>query len=288
MQEQEPQRKNTFRYTVTGEGECAIFMASQDTEETVVFPQEIDGLRVTGLGAQACNGCAHIRTVVIPEGVRVIGMQAFRLCKNLSEVHLPASLEDLGYYPFLYCHAISLITVPKGAPNAAALQKELSFTDPPLLAIEGEGAGNVDENGKTSLYTYTPYGDGAYEILYEKTAVLTPTPYDQAQVEALLQAAAAYSLVLEEKRTYDVYSSDGIDPNDVDISQTVLPIGAENLIVQNGALVGFFYAKDGLSGARFLNETSLGTVTKTDKQLCYGHPLDYYTYTTQTLRIKKK
>ncbi|MBP3437627.1 MAG: leucine-rich repeat domain-containing protein [Clostridia bacterium] len=287
MPKQESKTKNTFRYSVKENGECAVFMASQETEKTVVFPERIDGYQVTEIGAGACNGCQSVETVIIPEGVRKIGMQAFRLCKSLSHIHLPSTLEDLGYTPFLYCHAISLITLPKGACNAAALQKELNFFDKPILALQGEGAGKIDENGKTGIYTYTPYGDGAYEILYEKAPSLTVMPYEKAEVDAFLQEAMAYSLLLEEKKTYDVYSSDGVDPNDVDISHFPLPIGAANLIIENGALVGLLYAKDGFEGALFFNGTSLGTVSRVHKQLMLGHPLDYYMYTTRTLYLKK-
>ena len=55
----------------------------------------------------------ELKTIVIPEGVRVIGDGAFEHCKVLEEVVLPESLEEIQAGAFYKCERLKKIIIPK-------------------------------------------------------------------------------------------------------------------------------------------------------------------------------
>jgi len=66
-----------------------------DQADTII-PNEIDGKKVIGIGADAFKQCKGIQQLIIPEGIEYISEGAFADCSNLKKVILPRSLKQLS------------------------------------------------------------------------------------------------------------------------------------------------------------------------------------------------
>ena len=287
MSEQTNGSKNIFTYMPTAEGCCDILMGSTDTEETIKFPTEIDGLRVTGIGYQACKDCKNVKVVFVPEGVTCIKSFAFSGCTRLVRINLPTTLERVNA-DILYDNDAFLVTCSKG--KRPSWQIEESRFPPKSVLITGVGAGKDWGNGTVGIYTVSPIDETYCEILYQKKHFLRVAPYTATQAEAALAAVKqSYELTLKTVRTYDVYSSDGVDGDDRDEREENIDLKLENLVFsEDGTCLGVFYKDKSLGGILFLDGTTLGNVDCANRELCYGHPLDYYINTYQKLTLKKR
>ena len=113
-------------------------------EETVTFPSEIDGQKVTAIQLDddglwerdtvkhiiipdgytdilcrinyssygAFYACVNLETVSLPETLKTIGAHAFTHCSNLNQIILPKSLTSIGEAAFLYCSSLNKIEIP--------------------------------------------------------------------------------------------------------------------------------------------------------------------------------
>ena len=59
------------------------------------IPAEIDGKKITRIGANFFKGNTNIKNIKIANGIKSIGSSAFESCKNLKSVILPESLESI-------------------------------------------------------------------------------------------------------------------------------------------------------------------------------------------------
>ncbi len=136
---------SAFEYELTDDGNARItdYNAVNEYKE-IVFPEEIDGYKVTELGhvgtGSASNTVAgvlsndeKVEKVTIPDTVEVIGPSVFANCTNLKqvdfgncvkeiqewaflntaieEITLPDSLMELKYGAFTYCYSLESVTV---------------------------------------------------------------------------------------------------------------------------------------------------------------------------------
>ncbi len=113
-------------------------------EETVTFPSEIDGQKVTSIQLDddglwerdtvkhiiipdgytdilcrinyssygAFYACVNLETVSLPETLKTIGSHAFTSCSNLNQIILPKSLTAIGEEAFLNCVSLNKIEIP--------------------------------------------------------------------------------------------------------------------------------------------------------------------------------
>lgn len=83
-------------------------------EEIVNIPAEIDGEMVLGIGDNAFQMIAKIKSVNIPDGVKRIGESAFYYCPDLTTVEIPDSVTEIGRSAFAGCDYITSIVLPSG------------------------------------------------------------------------------------------------------------------------------------------------------------------------------
>ncbi len=78
----------------------------------VVIPETLGGRTVTEIG----NGCFYdnknIKSVTMPDTIKIVDDGAFRECLNLESVTLPKNLLLIGDYTFSYCKKLKNITIP--------------------------------------------------------------------------------------------------------------------------------------------------------------------------------
>ena len=80
---------------------------------SVKIPSTIAGKKVTVIGDYAFNnvfGC--LRSVIIPNSVKIIGNYAFEACRDLRSITIPSSVTSIGECAFSNCKSLKSITIP--------------------------------------------------------------------------------------------------------------------------------------------------------------------------------
>ncbi|MCI9561197.1 MAG: leucine-rich repeat domain-containing protein [Clostridia bacterium] len=138
-----------------------------------------------GSGVEAImNGafaaCENLKSVNIPETVKLIYPMAFMGCASLSSVELPEVLERIGYRAF-YQTGLEEIVIPA------------SVHDETVPDLDENGEQKKDEDGKLLTVTYMGIGYGAFHSCERlKLAVVN------ARVETLYAGVFGYCLALED------------------------------------------------------------------------------------------
>ena len=102
----------TYSYACLKDGTaCILSYAGEETD--VVVPESLDGHPVSTVGISAFQGM-KIKTLTLPEGIRVIGDSAFEGCDLLRSVTLPESLAVIGDCAFRDCVLLESIPLPSG------------------------------------------------------------------------------------------------------------------------------------------------------------------------------
>lgn len=95
------------------------------TATELVVPSEIDGNKVSGIGAYAFLGSSTIENVVISDGVKTIGDSAFYECSALKTVSIGADVEEIGDFAFGYSDALLNISVSSKNKNYCSVDNVL-------------------------------------------------------------------------------------------------------------------------------------------------------------------
>jgi hypothetical protein len=80
---------------------------------------------LTTINASAFKGCASLRTVTLPEGVKSINADAFTNCPNLETVSLPASISLINPPVFTGAYKVTFSVAPGGTWETGANGKLL-------------------------------------------------------------------------------------------------------------------------------------------------------------------
>lgn len=85
---------------------------SRDAEGELVIPAEIDGVRVTGIGDFAFDGCSGLTSINLPDSLTSIGEGAFRYCNALVSIIIPDSVKSISMMAFENCKSLENIILP--------------------------------------------------------------------------------------------------------------------------------------------------------------------------------
>jgi len=88
---------NDYYYTETDDGIILIYYKGDDSE--VIIPAQIDDKPVTEIGPD-CFMRKNMKSVIIPEGIKVIHSYAFRNCSSLENVTVSKTVEHIGTHAF--------------------------------------------------------------------------------------------------------------------------------------------------------------------------------------------
>jgi BspA type Leucine rich repeat region (6 copies) len=83
----------------------------------VTIPSTINGLPVTGIGADAFYESWNLTSVTIGNSVTSIGNEAFEDCIGLTNIAIPASVTSIGNYAFSACYFLTNCTIGEGVTN---------------------------------------------------------------------------------------------------------------------------------------------------------------------------
>lgn len=98
-----------YELSVNSNGTTATLTGYHGRFEKLRLPSEINGLRITAIGANVFQNNEYLKQIEIPSTVSSIGDYAFDGCYELVSVELPNSVTSIGNYLFRNC--ISLTTV---------------------------------------------------------------------------------------------------------------------------------------------------------------------------------
>ena len=103
-----------MKFYSNGDGTCCFAGVINPKEGThLVIPETSpEGETVVAIGSKSgCFGIEGIKSVIIPDTVKVIERSAFAYCKNLTSVIIPNSVEWIYYGAFKGCDKLELVTI---------------------------------------------------------------------------------------------------------------------------------------------------------------------------------
>lgn len=75
--------------------------------QTAIIPENVEEIYYVFCGA------SNLKSVQLPQTLRLIGYKAFQDCKSLEEINLPSQLDSIGPYAFWGCHSLTSIRLPR-------------------------------------------------------------------------------------------------------------------------------------------------------------------------------
>ncbi len=101
-------------YDLSGGEAKAVGVVDGFSQTDLTLPKDINGCPVTTVGESALSDCESLKTLAIPEGVRVLEYNAVASCPNLLSVSLPTTLEEIGMGAFILCTEMREVNIPEG------------------------------------------------------------------------------------------------------------------------------------------------------------------------------
>lgn len=147
-----------------------------DMSGDVEIPSEIDGYKVTALGANCFNSQNNVTSIIFPDSVEALQSNSICFMDNLEEVWLPENLAIIDSGNFCDCYALASVTIP-----ASVSYIESSFSGcENLKEIRFEGVCPIFEDN-----------DWSFENLSDECVIYVPDDQLDAYTQALADANGA-------------------------------------------------------------------------------------------------
>lgn len=101
-----------YEYTVNNRK--ATITKYVGNESNVIIPTNLFGYEVTEIGANAFHQCHSLKSITIPDSVKIIGDGAFSYCDELTTVELPFFMDEIQSGAFYGCTKLESIQIPYG------------------------------------------------------------------------------------------------------------------------------------------------------------------------------
>lgn len=105
-----PEYKNIFRYE---KNDDHIEIIEFYNSESVIIPEEIDNLPVTELGVFSFLGRDLLKSIKIPDNIKIIRELAFLSCHNLESVTISKGVNQIAWSTFSDCKNLKSVIIPK-------------------------------------------------------------------------------------------------------------------------------------------------------------------------------
>ncbi|MGM9693510.1 MAG: family 20 glycosylhydrolase [Alloprevotella sp.] len=154
--------------------------------------------------ANALFACHRLKTLTLPDSVRIIGSRACYACDGLTELVLPPALEEVGDEAFAACRRLRRLTV-QGTPHLGDMAfagldslRELRLTSPTpppaeasaFFGLRGKGIKLSVPRGSEKAYRAAPGWSTFFEKKVAEQAAalpnLIPVPTSVRQMEGML------------------------------------------------------------------------------------------------------
>lgn len=94
-----------------------VLLEYMGSESEIEIPTEIEGMKVVSIGKDAFKGNEYVEKLVIPENIRAIGISSFQGCIHLKTVEIANGLEQICSYAFRNCKDLESMTVPESVTD---------------------------------------------------------------------------------------------------------------------------------------------------------------------------
>ena len=157
---------------VKGVGSC--------TDSHIRIPERTpDGLRITAIGDSAFLGCATLKSITLPTGLREIGMYAF-YGSSLETISIGANVKSIGECCFVNCKSLKSISVDTSNAEYCALDGVLFSKDKTDLICYP--AGKTDSEFSMRLGVENVLSAAFYECSFLKTVRFNGTETDWSRI----------------------------------------------------------------------------------------------------------
>ena len=100
----------SLKYKFSEDGTVEI-TGCDKSAESVVIPEQIDGIKVTGIGNWSFTDCKNLSSIEISDNISGIGYYAFANCESLKEIKIPESVMYINIGAFSGCKNLTEITL---------------------------------------------------------------------------------------------------------------------------------------------------------------------------------
>ena len=100
-----------YQYSLLDDGSAEIVKYTGTTSDLKI-PAELDGNKVTSIGARAFQKSETLTAVTIPSEITTLGENAFNHCEKLTKLTLSEGLTVIGHGSFSYCTALEDVSIP--------------------------------------------------------------------------------------------------------------------------------------------------------------------------------
>ena len=141
-----------YDYKVNDDKESVTIEKYKDSGDVVSIPAEIDGYRVTAIGAEAFR-YRKLKSVSFPDGISSIGEQAFEYCQIAETLVLPANV-TVERSAFSYSEVLERVVIESGAVIKSGA---FGYCDDLIAVVCGDGS-SLENNA----FEYCPGMEEAY------------------------------------------------------------------------------------------------------------------------------
>ena len=139
-----------YTYTVS-DGKATILGCDQTISGDITIPETLGKATVTEIGSGAFNGCASLKSVIIPDNIKKIGFDAFYGCSALASVTIGNGVTEVPECAFGGCYKLTTVvfgnkvkSIYKGAFEDCGSLQSVVLPKSVTLIDNGAFFGNPD------------------------------------------------------------------------------------------------------------------------------------------------
>ena len=180
---------NTFFSSIAGvvydKGVTTLSICPPGRSDSLTVPAT-----VTTIGSSACNGCASLLEVKLPEGLTKIGDYAFQGCTRLTAMIIPTTVSQIGYSAFDSCSSLRNITIPSGVIDIAnyafsncdaMVEISVSVSNPNYAS-----AGGILYNKAVTRLIQCPAGKNGTSTIPGTVTIIEPRAFYHCSINSVL------------------------------------------------------------------------------------------------------
>jgi len=106
--------RRVIDFADNGDGTLTVVRCVDAQIDDLDIQFEAGACSVTAIAPKAFEGCAALRRVLLPQGLKAIGEMAFSGCARLSQLVIPGSVQRVGTLAFAKCMSLERVRIEPG------------------------------------------------------------------------------------------------------------------------------------------------------------------------------
>lgn len=124
----------------------AVITSCYAETKRLTIPEEIDGLKIAGIGDGVFSGNMLIEQVVLPEGLQWIGNNAFQNCEKLERIEFPSTLNRIGESAFQNCTQLGSISFAHSVEIGSSAFSNCTQLVQAIFVCDDSGVSTIGSN----------------------------------------------------------------------------------------------------------------------------------------------